>query len=166
MPRVIGITWPIPPEISDAVLEKRLFTPPGFLEGPTRQMPDWVKVNEEVKRRGVTLMELWEEYRAQGAGWLRVPRGIVELYGEWKKRFSPTMRQTHVAGDKLFVDWAGDTVPIVDDMTSEVHDAHIFVARARASSYIYAEALDRAASDWIGAHVNTFDFARRCARRQ
>jgi transposase len=156
--KVIGITWPIPPEISDAVLEKRLFTPPGFLEGPTRQMPDWVKVNEEVKRRGVTLMELWEEYRAQvpdGYGYAR----YCQLYGEWKKRLSPTMRQTHVAGDKLFVDWAGHKVPIVDDMTSEVHDAHIFVAALGASSYIYSEGRwTEQLPDWIGAHVNTFDF--------
>ena len=69
------------------------------------------------------------------------PRGrralrFCELYGEWRKRLSPTMRQTHVAGDKLFVDWAGDTVPIIDPMTGEVHEAHLFVAALGASERI------------------------------
>jgi transposase len=69
------------------------------------------------------------------------------------------MRQTHVAGDKLFVDWAGDTVPIIDVMTGEVHDAHLFVAALGASSYTYAEARwSETLPDWIGAHVNAFDF--------
>jgi len=60
--RVIGITWPIPPEITDAELERRLFTPAGFHEGSTKPLPDWTKVHEELKRRGVTLMILWEEH--------------------------------------------------------------------------------------------------------
>jgi len=156
--RVIGITWPIPPEISDAELERRLFTPAGFHDGPTRTVPDWTKVHEELKRRGVTLMLLWEEHRAEcadGHGYSR----FCELYGEWRKRLSPTMRQTHVAGDKLFVDWAGDTVPIVDPMTGEVHEAHLFVAALGASSYTYAEARwTETLPDWIGAHVHALDF--------
>src|SRR5208282_2454715 len=69
------------------------------------------------------------------------------------------MRQTHVAGDKLFVDWAGDTVPIIDAMTGEVHEAHLFVAVLGASSYTYAEARwSETLPDWIGAHVNAIDF--------
>jgi transposase len=157
--KVIGITWPIPPEISDAELERRLFTPPGFYEGgPTRPAPDWAKVHEELKRRGVTLMILWEEYRGEvpdGHGYSR----YCQLYSEWRKRLSPTMRQTHVAGEKLFVDWAGDTVPIFDLMTGEVHAAHLFVAALGASSYIYSEGRwTETLPDWIGAHVNTFDF--------
>ena len=69
------------------------------------------------------------------------------------------MRQTYVAGDKLFVDWAGDTVPIIDPMTGEVHEAHLFVAALGASSYTYAEARwSETLPDWIGAHVNALDF--------
>jgi len=68
------------------------------------------------------------------------------------------MRQTYVAGDKLFVDWAGDTVPIIDPMTGEVHEAHLFVAVLGASSYTYAETRwSETLPDWIGAHVNAFD---------
>ena len=115
-------------------------------------------MHEELKRRGVTLMILWEEHRAEcadGHGYSR----FCELYGEWRKRLSPTMRQTHVAGDKLFVDWAGDTVPIIDPMTGEVHEAHLFVAALGASSYTYAEARwSETLPDWIGAHVNALDF--------
>ena len=111
--KVIGITWPVPPEISDAELERRLFTPAECHDVPTRTVPDWAKVHEELKREGVTRFTLWEEYRAEvadGYGYAR----FCQLYGEWKKRLSPTMRQTHVAGDKLFVDWAGGKVPIIN----------------------------------------------------
>jgi transposase len=93
-------------------------------------------MHEELKRRGVTLMILWEEHRAEYVDGHR----FCELYSAWRRRLSPTMRQTYVAGDKLFVDWAGDTVPIIDPMTGEVHEAHLFVAALGASSYTYAEA--------------------------
>jgi transposase len=156
--KVIGITWPVPSEISDAELERRLFTPAGFHDHPTRTVPDWAKVHEELKRRGVTRMILWEEHRAEvpdGHGYAR----YCQLYREWRRRLTPTMRQTHLAGDKLFVDWAGGTVPIIDVMTGEVHEAHIFVAVMGASSFTYCEARwTETLPDWIGAHVNALDF--------
>jgi transposase len=156
--KVIGITWPVPPEINDAELEGRLFTPAGSRDGLARPAPDWAKVHQELKRRGVTRMTLWEEYREEapdGHGYAR----YCQLYKEWKRRLSPTMRQTHVAGDKLFVDWAGGTVPIIDSMTGEVHEAHIFVAVLGASSYTYCEARwTETLVDWIGAHANAVDF--------
>jgi hypothetical protein len=80
-------------------------------------------------------------------------------YREWSKRLTPTMRQTHLAGDKLFVDWAGGTMPIIDVMTGEMQEAHIFVAVLGASSYTYCEARwTETLPDWIGAHVNALDF--------
>ena len=94
--QVVGITWPIPPEIDDAALERLLFTPAGFHEGSTKRLPDWTKVHEELKRRGVTLMILWEEHRAahpNGYGYSR----FCDLYRAWEARLSPPMRQTHVA---------------------------------------------------------------------
>src|ERR1700758_3854127 len=72
--KVIGITWPVPPEISDAELERRLFTPAEFHDGPTPSVPDWAKVHEELKRPAVTRLVLWEEYRAEvpdGLGYAR-----------------------------------------------------------------------------------------------
>ena len=126
--------------------------------GAAKPLPDWAKVHAELKRRSVTLMTLWEEHRAEHAGGYGYSR-FCELYGEWRRRLSPTMRQTYVAGDKLFVDWAGGTAPIIDAMTGEVHEAHLFVAVLGASSYTYAEARwSETLPDWIGAHVNTLDF--------
>ena len=109
---VIGITWPLPEGLDDAELERRLFTPPTFDEKPARPLPDWSPVHKELKRRAVTLLLLWEEYRAEhteGYGYsvLRSLRGVC-------KTISPTMRQTHGAAEKLFVDFAGDTVPVFD----------------------------------------------------
>ena len=102
----------------------------------------------------MTLALLWQEYRAEHAqgyaySW------FCERYSDWRKRISPTMRQTHLAGEKLFVDWAGDTMPVFDPTTGEEHRAHIFVAALGASNYTYAEARwTETLPDWIGAHVN------------
>ena len=102
--KVIGITWPVPEEIDDAELERWLFTAPSFEEKPKRPPLDWPRLHEELKRRGVTLMLLWLEYRANepdGFGYSR----FCGLYGDWRRSVSATMRQTHAAGEKLFVDF-------------------------------------------------------------
>ena len=122
----------------------------------SRTEPDWSHIHAELKRRGVTLALLWQEYRAEHAqgyaySW------FCERYSDWRKRISATMRQTHLAGEKLFVDWAGDTMPVFDPTTGEEHRAHIFVAALGASNYTYAEARwTETLPDWIGAHVNAF----------
>jgi transposase len=153
---VVGITWPVPEGMHDSELERRLFTPPSFEPKAARGLPDWSYIHKELKRHGVTLLLLWEEYRAQhidGYGYSR----FCDLYREWLKLVSPTMRQTHVAGEKLFVDWAGDTVPVFDAATGVQRRAQIFVAVLGASNYIYAEARwSQALPDWIGVHVNAF----------
>jgi len=155
---VIGITWPVPAEIDDAELERRLFAPAGFYKAPTRAMPDWNHVHAELRRRGVTLLLLWEEYRAEhgdGYGYSR----FCDLYIDWRRGVSATMRQTHVAGEKLFVDYAGDTVAVFDGATGEERRAHVFVAVLGASNYTYAEARwSEGLADWIGAHVNALAF--------
>jgi transposase len=122
-----------------------------------RSEPDWAHVHAEMKRRGVTLALLWQEYRGDH------PQGFAyswycESYGGWKKRISPTMRQTHVAGEKLFVDWAGDTIGVIDPATGEERRARIFVAALGASNFTYAEARwSETLPDWIGAHVNALN---------
>jgi hypothetical protein len=139
------------------------FTPAGFHDGSMKPVPDWTKVHQELKRRGVTLMLLWEEHRAEhveGHGYSR----FCELYGEWRRRLAPTMRQTHVAGDKLFVDWAGDTVPIIDAMTGEVHDAHLFVAALRrVELHLRRGALEREAARPDRCARQRVRFPWRCA---
>ena len=153
---VAGLSWPIPDEIDDGELERRLFAPADAASRVARSEPDWSYIHAELKRRGVTLALLWQEYRAEDSqgyaySW------FCERYGDWKKQISPTMRQTHLAGEKLFVDWAGDTMPVFDPMTGEEYRAHIFVAALGASNYTYAEARwSETLPDWIGAHVNAF----------
>jgi transposase len=106
----------------------------------------------------VTLQLLWEEHRAvhpDGYGYSR----YCELYRAWTVRLSPTMRQSHVAGERMFVDYAGTTLEVIDPSTGEVMTAQLFVAALGASSYTYAESTwTQGLSDWIGSHTRTFAF--------
>ena len=150
---VIGISWPVPEAIDDAELERRLFPAPGET-ALLRPAIDWRKIHAEMKRPSVTLVLLWEEYRAEQAAGYGYSR-FCDLYGEWRKTISATMRQTHPAGERLFVDYAGDTVPVFDQIANAERPAHIFVAALGASNYTYAEARwSEGLADWIGAHVN------------
>src|SRR5882757_5567999 len=123
-----------------------------------RPMPDWAWVHRELRRPNVTLALLWEEYRAGapdgfGYSW------FCDLYKAWVGRLKPTLRQVHVAGEKLFVDYAGQTVEIMDGLTGEIRAAQIFVATLGASSFTYAEATwSQALPDWIAAHVRAFTY--------
>lgn len=151
----VGLSWPLPEGLDDAELERRLFP---VAAGDTQGRPaiDWPANQRELKRRGVTLALLWQEHLAEHVNGYSYTR-FCELHRAWKKTISATMRQTHQAGEKLFVDWAGDTIPVVDPATGEVHAAHIFVAALGASNYTYAEARwTETLPDWIGAHVNAF----------
>jgi transposase len=153
---VIGFTWPLPEGLDDDELERRLFTAPGEAQ-PERPAPDWAMLHEELKRRSVTLVLLWQEYRGEhpdGYGYSR----FCDLYGDWRRRVSATMRQTHAAGDKLFVDFAGDTVAVLDPLTGEVRAAHVFVAALGASNFTYAEARwSEGLADWLSVHVNALN---------
>jgi transposase len=154
-----GLAWPLAPELTDAELEQRLFARSGVKSGFRRRAePDWASFARELKRPGVNLMVLWEEYRAAdpaGYGYSR----FCDLYREFERRLSPVMRQHHVAGDKVFVDYSGKKIAIVDPATGEVRDAEIFVAVLGASSYTYAEATwTQTLPDWIEAHVRMFRF--------
>ncbi|SDG43911.1 hypothetical protein SAMN05216338_1001306 [Bradyrhizobium sp. Rc2d] len=126
-----GLSWPLPDELTDAALEARLFakTGNGNRQGHRRIVePDWAAVHRELKRKHVTLSILWEEYIAAEPGGYRYSR-FCELYRAWEGRLSVTMRQAHAAGDKLFVDYAGDGVPVVvDRLTGERRTAQAFVA--------------------------------------
>ena len=155
-----GLTWPLPDELTDAALELRLFakTGNGNRQGHRRiAEPDWTTVHRELKRKHVTLSILWEEYIAAEPDGYRYSR-FCELYRAWEGRLSVTMRQAHAAGDKLFVDYAGDGVPVVvDRLTGERRMAQIFVAVLGASSFTYAQATwTQGLADWISAHVGAF----------
>jgi transposase len=150
-----GLGWPLPAEMTDTALEERLFTAVGKKQGHRRLAePDWAAVHRELKRKHVTLQILWDEYIERHPEGYRYSR-FCELYRAWVARLSVTMRQSHAGGDKLFVDYAGDTVPvIIDRLTGKVRPAQIFVAVLGASNFTYAEASwTQALGDWIGAHT-------------
>jgi len=136
-----GLDWPLPAELTDAALEARLFSAVGTKQGHRRRAePDWAEVHRELKRKHVTLQILWDEYIERHPDGYRYSR-FCELYRGWASRLSVTMRQTHAGGDKLFVDYAGDTVPvIIDRLSGKTQAAQIFVAVLGASNFTYAEA--------------------------
>ncbi|MGY4601560.1 transposase [Bradyrhizobium sp. GM22.5] len=115
-------------------------------------------MHRELRRKHVTLSILWEEYIASEPGGYRYSR-FCELYRAWEGRLSVTMRQSHAAGDKLFVDYAGDGVPVViDRLSGERRAAQIFVAVLGASSFTYAQATwTQGLADWISGHVGAFE---------
>jgi transposase len=155
-----GLAWPLSLDVTDADLETRLYGEAGTKQGHRRRPePDWAALNREMKKKHVTLQILWEEYiEAEPAGY-RYSR-FCDLYRGWEARLPVTMRQTHLGGDKLFVDWAGDTVPVtVDRRTGETRAAHLFVAVMGGSSLSFAHASwTETLPDWIDAHVRAFAF--------
>lgn len=157
--RLAGLSWPLPPELltDDAALEARLYPPPARRE-PTRGMPDWPTVHREIGRKGVTLDLLWQEYKAQhpdgcGYSW------FCKAYQEWAQRLPVTMRQTHVPGQKLFVDYSGKKLGIINPDTGEIREAELFVAALGVSGLTFAELTwTQQLPDWIGSHVRAFAF--------
>lgn len=151
-----GLSWPLPDELDDQALERALFPPTPPPNSP-RTPPDFAWVHRELRRKGVTLQLLWIEYKQS------CPEGyqysqFCQLYSDWSGRVDLVLRQTHRAGDKLFVDYAGQTIPIYPP-GGAVWQAELFVAVLGASNYTYAEA---AASHqlecWIASHVRCFEF--------
>ena len=158
--RAAGVSWPLPEGITDEILEARLYPAATAIAAMSarRPQPDWAAVHRELRRPGVTLQLLWEEYRAahpDGYGYSH----YCELYRAWEARLSPTMRQTHVAGERMFVDYAGATLLVIDASTGEARTTQLFVAVLGASNYTYAEASwTQGLSDWIGSHTRSFAF--------
>ena len=154
-----GLAWPLPEDMNDAALEAALYSSRRSKRGHRRIVePDWAGVLRELKRKHVTLLILWDEYIAADPGGYSYSR-FCELYRSFEKTLSVTMRQTHAAGERPFVDYAGDGVPVViDRLTGEIRMAQIFVAVLGASSFTFAKATwTQALPDWIDAHVRAFE---------
>ena len=154
-----GLSWPLPVGMSDGDLEAALYANHGTKRGHRRHAePDWPTVHRELKRKHVTLVIVWDEYIAANPGGYSYSR-FCELYRGFELKLSPTMRQTHAAGERLFVDYAGDGVPVViDRLTGEIRKAQIFVAVLGASSFTFAHASwTQALPDWIDAHVRALE---------
>lgn len=153
-----GLSWPLPTDMDDQALEAALFPKRGTVVR-TRVEPDCAIMHEELKRKGVTKQLLWEEYKQiHGDNGYQYSR-YCQFYRAWVGTLKRSMRHVHKAGEKLFIDYCGPTIPIITPDTGECHQAQIFVACWGASSYTYAEASwSQKKGDWIQAHVNAFDY--------
>ena len=144
-----GLTWPLPDELDDSGLEKLLYRQVAARE-PTYAEPDYAGVHQELKKKGVTLTLLWEEYLQAVGGRGYQYTAFCTRYKDWTGQLKRSMRQIHRAGEKLFADYAGPTVPIIDATTGEIRPASIFVAVLGASSYTFACATaGQTQGDWL-----------------
>ncbi|MGE5245410.1 MAG: IS21 family transposase [Betaproteobacteria bacterium] len=153
-----GLIWPLPDDLDDAALEARLFTRPSVPTTCDRVLPNWATLHQELKKPGVTLTLLWQEYRGQH------PHGYAysqfcERYRQWARRLKPSMRQVHRAGEKLFVDFSGKRPHLVDPTTGEAVAVELFVGVLGASGLIYAEATRRQdLPSWVSAHIRMLEY--------
>ncbi len=154
-----GVEWPLPADCDDAQLEELLFGRRRVTARYEKIEPDFAVVHEQLtSHKYVTLQLLWEEYIEQHPGGYRYSR-FCELYRRWRRRLDVVLRQQHRAGEKMFVDYAGATIPVENPTTGEVRQAQIFVAVLGASSYSYAEASwSQQVPDWLDSHVRAFEF--------
>ena len=157
--KAAGLSWPLPADLDDVVLERRLYPPQPVTSAERRSLPDCAAIHKELKsRKNVTLQLLWEEYKQAN------PQGYnyswyCELYRQWQRQLDVVLRQEHRAGEKTFVDYAGQTVPVTEPKSGEVGQAQVFVAVLGASNYTYAEATwTQNLWDWIQSHVRAFEF--------
>lgn len=152
------LQWPLASDVDDVQLERTLFPSAQLTHCPDRSGIDWQYIHRELRRKSVTLMLLWQEYKAQ------YPEGyqysqFCHLYRQWSGRVDPVMRQVHRGGEKMFVDYAGQTVPIIDPATGEIHHSQIFITALGASNYTYAEATwTQTLPDWIASHCRAYEY--------
>ena len=154
--RLAGVSWPT--LLDDEALERALYPPRPAVPSAERGEPDWAEVHRELKRKGVTLFLLWEEYKSTHPNGFQYS-WFCQRYRAYAGKLDLVMRQTHRAGETMFVDYAGQTVPVVNRDTGELREAQIFVAALGASSYTFARASwTQSLPDWIDAHCRAFTF--------
>jgi len=153
-----GLSWPLPEELDDRVLEEMLNAPDTFRRPLPRPLPSMEGLHHDLKQKGVTMQLLWLEYKE------RFPDGyqytqFCQYYKRWEKTLDISLRQEHRAGEKTFIDFTGKTIPMIDPSTGEISEAEIFVAVLGASNYTYAEALpSQSLPFWIRAHIHAFEY--------
>jgi transposase len=159
--KVAGLSYPLSPEVDDTALERQLF-PPSEPSSVQRPAPAWASVHNELRRKGVTLELLWQEYKAEQTDGFQYS-AFCDHYRRWRQHLSLSMRQTHTPGERLFIDYAGQTIGVTDGNTGEIREAQVFVAVLGASNYTYIEATwSQQLPDWIGSHVRALDFFGGC----
>lgn len=156
--RAAGLSWPQAQLLSDCELQARLYRP-AVTRRSHHLEPDYVVLHTELRRPGVTLQLLWEEYQQQHQGSAYKYSAFCLKYQQWAKRLNRSMRQIHEGGDKLFVDYAGQTVPVVNASTGEIRQAQIFVAALGASNFTYACATPaQTAPHWVASIIAALEF--------
>ncbi|MGE5506863.1 MAG: IS21 family transposase, partial [Chitinophagales bacterium] len=152
-----GLGWPLPDDLDEAELERLLYS--GNQGRPrTRPEPDWAYVRQELSKKGVTLELLWMEYKQDHPTGYQYSQ-FCEHYRRWQKTVDVVLRQNYRAGEKMLVDYAGKTIPIIDRGTGEIHEALLFVSVLGASNYTYAEAhWNQDLASWIGGHCRSFAY--------
>ena len=159
-----AIEWPLPEGQTEKELLERLLAAPVQALPASLALPDWPCIHKELARKGVTLVLLWQEYRQaqpEGYGYSR----FCELYQRWADTLEPVLRQIHEPGQKMFVDWAGQKVPIHNAQDGSLSEAHLFVAVLGASNMTYVEAFDNEQlSAWIRAHCHAWAFCTGVSR--
>ncbi len=155
-----GLGWPLPEAVGQTELEARLcaVAPPRIAGTPPPPVPDWAHLHAELRRPNVTLRLLSQEYIRTDPSGLKYSR-FCERYQQWRKTLEPPLRQVHVPGEKMFVDWAGQTVPIRNGADGITQPASLFVAALEVSGKIFAEAFpEQKLHSWISAHVHAYQF--------
>ena len=155
----LELTWPLPPELDDNQLAGLFYPRADTRTSSRHQPPDWPTLHQELKGKGVTKQLLWEEYTQQYPNRCYSYSQFCDRYNHWRRLQKRSMRQQHKAGEKCFVDYCGQTIPIVSATTGEMRQAQIFVAVLGASNYTYAEAtLTQSLPDWLSSHVRAFEY--------
>ena len=150
-----GLSWPLPDALDETALERRLFAPAANTPVARRPPPDWATVHQELQRKGVPLVLVWQAYKASTPDGLQYSQ-FCQAYRQWTGKLDLGMRQSHQAGETLLVDYAGQTMPVINALTGEVRDAAICIAVLGASNSPFAEATwSQSLPDWIGSHVRT-----------
>lgn len=153
-----GTTWEEIEKLEEPQLRLLVKGAQSSVRKSLRPEPDWQVIHKELKHKGVTLQLLWEEYKELNPEGYQSTQ-FYDLYRKWKGTINPWMRQNHKAGDKLFVDYTGHTVPIKDPKTGNLHQAQVFVAVLGMSNYTYAEASwDQKLHSWISSHIHAFEY--------
>lgn len=153
--KVADLTWPVVKAMDDEALSRLLF-PNENRPMRSRPEPDFALVHFELKKKHVTKMLLWQEYREQHPDGYQYSQ-FCEHYNQWADSLHVTMRQHHRAGEKAFVDFSGDGIDIIDPRTGECQVAKLFIAVLGASNFTYVEpVLNEKLPTWISCHINAF----------
>lgn len=157
---IAGLSWPLPADLTEADLDAMLFPKAVVKPSECRPVPEWPWVREELRKKGVTLLLLWQEYERGNPAAYRYS-WFSKTYRAWEAKAYPRLRLPHIPGDKVYVDYAGQTVLVTDRLTGKLREAQIYVATLGASNYTYAEATwTQGISDWLASNTRALEYFR------